>query len=61
MLITETVELGGRTFRRNYSDVNKIIHKIGTDELYCEAYDLPEKDFIYEETDIEIETEAVEE
>jgi hypothetical protein len=55
MIIKETVVLGGRTFTRTYSDANKMIHKIGTDELYSEAYDV--LNFEYEETDLEIESE----
>jgi len=54
MIITETVELNGGIFRHNYSDTNKMIRKVGTDELYCEAYDILENNFTYEEMDIGI-------
>lgn len=40
-------------FIHTFSDQNKKIRKIGTDEIYCEAFDVLE--FEYEETDIEIE------
>ena len=37
-----------------YSDSNKIIHKIGTDEEYAEAIDVENAPFEYEETDKDI-------
>ena len=40
-------------FTHTYSDSNKMIRKIGTEEIYCDAMDVLE--FEYEETDIEIE------
>lgn len=40
-------------FIHTFSDQNKMIRKIGTDEIYYEAFDVLE--FEYEETDIEIE------
>lgn len=36
-----------------YSDSNFLIKKVGTEELYAEAYDV--QNFEYEETDIPIE------
>ena len=36
---------------KTYSDNNKIIHKIGTDEEYAEAIDVENAPFEYEETD----------
>ena len=41
-------------FTHTYSDNNKMIRKIGTDEIYYEAMDV--LGFEYEETDIEIES-----
>ena len=40
-------------FIHTFSDQNKMIRKVGTDEIYCDAMDV--LDFDYEETDIEIE------
>lgn len=59
MIIKETVPINGREFTRTYSDTYKI-RKIGTDEIYSEAVDLPEIGFSYIETDIEIEEEEYE-
>lgn len=42
-------------FVKHYSDNNKYIHKIGTDEEYGEAIDLISKNYQYEETEKEIE------
>lgn len=39
----------------HYSDNNKLIHKIGTEEIYSEAVDLIPCRYEYEETDIDIE------
>ena len=40
---------------KTYSDNNKIIHKIGTDEEYDLAIDVENAPFVYEETDKDIE------
>ena len=40
---------------KTYSDNNKIIHKIGTDEEYNIAIDVENAPFVYEETDKDIE------
>ena len=53
MIIVEKVTIGDREFTRTYSDSNKKISKVGTDEVYSEAYDV--LDFQYEETDEDIE------
>lgn len=50
MLTTEFVTIGNRQFKKTVSDTY-LIRKVGTDEIYSEAYDLPEKDYEYEETD----------
>lgn len=54
MIIVETLN---ERLKKTYSDSNKIIRKIGTEEYYTEAIDLIGKDYEYEETDIEIEKE----
>lgn len=36
---------------RTYSDENKMIKKVGTEETYCEAVDLPTSGYTYIETD----------
>ena len=40
-------------FTHTFSDQNKMIRKVETDEIYCDAMDV--LDFEYEETDIDIE------
>ena len=50
MITTENVTINGRQFKKTVSDTY-LIRKVGTDEIYSEAYDLPEKDYKYEETD----------
>jgi hypothetical protein len=55
MIQRETKELNNRTFTRTYSDAGVMIRKIGTDEIYSDAWDV--LDFEYEETDIPIEGE----
>ena len=50
MITIENVTINGRQFKKTVSDTY-LIRKIGTDEIYSEAYDLPEKDYEYEETD----------
>lgn len=52
MVKQDSVYLCGLNFIHTYSDSNFMIKKIGTDELYLEAYDVI--NFEYEETDIEI-------
>lgn len=48
MIIKEIIELNGNIFTHTYSDERKLIRKIGTEEIYSEAYDVLE--FEYEET-----------
>ena len=50
MITTENVTIDNRQFKKTVSDTY-LIRKIGTDEIYSEAYDLLEKDYEYEETD----------
>lgn len=49
MITTENVTINGRQFKKTVSDTY-LIRKVGTDEIYSEAYDMPEKDYEYEET-----------
>ena len=42
---------------KTYSDLDVMIKKIGTEELYEEAIDIENSNFEYEETDIQIEAE----
>ena len=44
----------GVNLYRTYSDINLMIRKVGTDEVYSEAIDIENALYIYEETDIEI-------
>lgn len=57
MIQQETVTFNGREFRRTYSDEGYLIQKVGTDEIYSEAVDLPDRNFEYVETDQSIEIE----
>lgn len=50
MVTTEFVTIGSKQFKKTVSDIY-LIRKVGTDEIYSEACDLPEKDYVYEETD----------
>ena len=52
MVKQDNIYLNGRSYIYTYSDSNFMIKKIGTDEIYLEAYDVI--NFEYEETDIEI-------
>ena len=40
----------GVNLYRTYSDANKYIQKVGTDEIYSEAIDVEGATFMYEET-----------
>lgn len=57
MVISEyyTTRSDGARLIRTYSDQNKYIQKVGTQEVYSEAIDLESKGYTYEETDKEIE------
>lgn len=39
---------------KTYSDADKIIHKLGTDEEYMDAIDVENAPYVYEETDKDI-------
>ena len=45
----------GVNLYKTYSDANKYIRKVGTDEVYSEAIDVEGSGYTYEETDKEIE------
>lgn len=60
MIQQETVTFNGREFRRTYSDEGYLIRKVGTDEIYSEAVDLPDRNFEYVETNQSIEIEIEE-
>ena len=57
MIVTEEVMLEDRMFIHNYSDERYYIQKVGTEEIYEDAYDLPEMGYTYVETDKKIEDE----
>lgn len=50
-----TREDGVRLYK-TYSDSNKYIYKLGTEEVYSEAIDVENAPYQYEETEREIET-----
>lgn len=51
----QTRQDGVKLFR-TYSDENKYIQKVGTNEVYSEAIDIEDAPYEYVETDKEIET-----
>lgn len=57
MVISEyySTRADGARLIRTYSDTNKYIRKVGTNEVYSEAIDLESKGYVYEETEQEIE------
>lgn len=57
MITTEKVQLNGGEFTLTKSDAGFMIRKVGTNEIYAEAYDV--LDFKYEETNEKIEEPAV--
>ena len=61
MIKVEKVFIRGKEFKKTYSDKNKIIKKVGTEEEYEEAIDLPTSNYEYVETNKEIEEETNEE
>lgn len=64
MIISEfyATRKDGVNLFRTYSDANKYIRKIGTNEEYSEAIDIENSGYLYEETDkiIEFQGEQVE-
>lgn len=62
MIVRENMTLeDGRTFVKTYSDAGYKIRKVGTDEVYGEAIDVPESGYVYEETDEKEEIEEIDE
>jgi hypothetical protein len=53
MIVVEKDNLNGREFTHTYSDKGMMIQKVGTDEIYSDAYDV--LDFEYVESEIPIE------
>ena len=49
MIITETITINDKEYRKTTSDSGKLLQKVGTDEIYSEAIDLIDKDYQYEE------------
>lgn len=54
MIKIENIIINDKEFKKTYSDNNKIIRKIGTNEEYTEAVDILSAIWEYEETDKEI-------
>ena len=54
MIKIENVTINGKPFIKTYSDKGLYIKKVGTNEEYTEAVDLPTKNYTYKETDKEI-------
>lgn len=57
MITTEKVQLNGKEFTLTKSDAGFMVRKVGTNEVYSEAYDV--LDYQYEETNEKIEEPAV--
>ena len=55
MIVTEMIELNNRDFKKTYSDENFYIQKVGTEEIYSEAIDIPTAKYEYVETNKKIE------
>ncbi|MBR2245498.1 MAG: hypothetical protein IJ880_00470 [Bacilli bacterium] len=55
MIVTEMIRLNNRDFKKTYSDENFYIQKVGTEEIYSEAIDIPTANYEYVETDKKIE------
>ena len=47
----------GVVLKKTYSDAGKLIHKVGTAEYYAEAIDVEGCPWVYEESDMPVETE----
>ncbi len=51
MIIQEIVTLHNMEFKHTYSSDNKYIQQVETGAIYNEAYDVPEREFNYIETE----------
>lgn len=58
MIIIETITLNNRQFKKTYSDEGYYIQKVGTEEIYSEAIDIPTANYEYIETDKKIEEDS---
>ena len=58
MIIIETITLNNREFKKTYSNENFYIQKVGTNEIYSEAIDIPTANYEYIETDQKIEEDS---
>ena len=56
MILSEVIvnEIDGRQLRRTISLDGHMLHKVGTDEYYSEAYDILSTNYDYEEVDEEL-------
>ena len=56
MILSEVIvnELDGRQLRKTTSLDGNLLHKVGTDEYYSEAYDILSANYDYEEVDEEL-------
>lgn len=61
MIQVDSITINGRILRKTWSDDNFYIRKVGTEEVYAEAYDVPGSFHEYEETDEKIEEDEEEE
>ncbi len=52
MIVSEKIKVRGMDYVRTYSDCGRLIKKIGTEEIYCEAIDPAELEREYTETDL---------
>ena len=50
-MIVEEVIINNRTFIKRTPREGYVLHKVGTDEYYAEAIDLPTSNFEYEEVE----------
>ena len=60
MIIRKRENINNKYYMHTYSDSNLCIRKIGTNEVYEDAYDLMSSKYEYEETDIRIGIEDIE-
>jgi len=54
MIKTEIIEINGKTFKKTYSDNNKYIKKLESNEEYSDAIDIIDSNYKYIETDKEV-------
>lgn len=54
MITIENITINNKQFKKTYSNENYYIQKLGTEELYSEAVDIPTTNYEYVETDKKI-------